>query len=276
MLNRLRTAGQLVQACLKDPQAVKHWVKTLPANLDGFALARDWVESEHRVDESAPAHSNSDNPLWKYFQNHRQGRGIWKWEHYFFAYHRHLSKFMGRAPSVVEVGVYSGGSLDMWKDYFGSGCRVHGIDIESACRAYATDDVTIHIGDQEDRGFWRDFRASVPQVDVLIDDGGHTPEQQIVTLEEVLPNLRPGGVYVCEDIHGLSNRFDSYVSGLSQPLHHMDHGKNESGSWSTTNAFQRDVSSIHHYPFLCVIEMNALPRSRLAAPKHGTEWQPYL
>jgi hypothetical protein len=46
---------------------------------------------------------------------------------------------------------------------------------------------SIHIGDQGDREFWRAFRERVPPVDVLIDDGGHQPEQQIVTLEEMLP-----------------------------------------------------------------------------------------
>ena len=36
---------------------------------------------------------------------------------------------------------------------------------------------------------------------------GHTPEQQIVTLEEMLPHLRPGGVYLCEDVHGIHHDF---------------------------------------------------------------------
>lgn len=92
-------------------------------------------------------------------------------------------------------------------DYFGDGCRVHGVDIQQACKAYEDSHTSIHIGDQADRGFWKRFRGAVPTVDVLIDDGGHHPEQQKVTLEEMLQHLRPGGVYICEDVHGICHPF---------------------------------------------------------------------
>ena len=110
-----------------------------------------------------------------------------KWLHYFDLYHRHLQKFIDRPVTVVEVGVYSGGSMPMWRHYFGEHCRVHGVDIQEECKMYEDAHTTIHIGDQADRAFWKRFRESVPAVDVLIDDGGHQPEQQMVTLEEMLP-----------------------------------------------------------------------------------------
>ena len=56
-----------------------------------------------------------DNALWTYFQNNHTGPGIWKWHHYFEAYDRHLAKFRGQSPVVMEVGIYSGGSLGMWR-----------------------------------------------------------------------------------------------------------------------------------------------------------------
>ena len=64
--------------------------------------------------------------------------------------------------------------------------------------------IHVLIGDQADRTFWRRMIAhgTLPPLDIVIDDGGHTPDQQRVTLEELLPHIRPGGVYVCEDIHG--------------------------------------------------------------------------
>jgi len=72
------------------------------------------------------------------------------------------------------------------------------------------------IGDQADRRFWKRFKQEHPRIDVLIDDGGHEPEQQLVTLEEMLPHLRPGGVYICEDVHGERNRFNAYVHGVAR------------------------------------------------------------
>ena len=77
--------------------------------------------------------------------------------------------------------------MPMWRHYFGEHCRVHGVDIREECKMYEDAHTTIHIGDQADRAFWKRFRESVPAVDVLIDDGGHQPEQQMVTLEEMSP-----------------------------------------------------------------------------------------
>jgi hypothetical protein len=38
-------------------------------------------------------------------------------------------------------------------------------------------------------------------------------EQQIATREELLPHLQPGGVFLCEDLHGAYNRFASLLAG---------------------------------------------------------------
>jgi hypothetical protein len=225
----------------------------------------------------APRHPASGtptpNPLEEYFDRHTAGRGLWKWRHYFDVYHRHFQKFVGREVHVVEVGVYSGGSLDMWKAYFGPACRIYGVDIEPACRAYEDDQVQIMIGDQSDPAFWADFRSEVPVVDIVIDDGSHDPDHQIVTLEELLPHIRPGGVYLCEDVLKPGNRFHDYIDGLSRRLHETGTGTFYERQ---TTDFQRAVQSIHVYPWVTVIEKRAEDLPELRAPKHGTEWQPFL
>src|SRR5690349_20995738 len=191
-----RLAGSAEE--LRAARLVERWRPTSPGN--GASCSAD------------------ANPLRTYFDTLVEGPGVWKWLHYFDLYHRHLEKFVGRDMSLVEVGVYSGGSLGMWRHFFGPGCHIHGIDIEEACREYEGPGTTIHIGDQADRAFWARFRRAVPDVDVFIDDGGHEPEQQMVTLEEMLPHLRPGGVYVCEDVHGVGNGFAAFVQSLSDAL----------------------------------------------------------
>src|SRR5690242_20051201 len=150
----------------------------------------------------------------------------------------------------------------MWKHYFGPQCRIYGVDIEPACRAYADESVRIFIGDQADRNFWKRVRQEVPLLDIVIDDGGHKPHQQIVSLEELLPYLRPGGVYLCEDVQGISQRFADYVSGLIHGLNatNLRREPGEVGRLvSTTTQFQAAVHSIHSYPFLTVIERTTAP-----------------
>ncbi len=236
-------------------------------------LARRWEpDSNSQHLESCAAlrgQDDSPNPLRAYFDAVREGPGVWKWLHYFEPYHRHLRKFVSRPVTVVEVGVYGGGSLPMWRHYFGQGCRVHGVDIQEQCKAYEDSQTTIHIGDQADRAFWKRFRQSVPDVDVLIDDGGHQPEQQMVTLEEMLPHLRPGGVYICEDVHGIGNRFAAFAHALADELNAFA-PVIEPVLVSRPTGFQAAVNSVHLYPFVVVIEKRDFTLTSFSAPRQGT------
>ncbi|MEZ6126253.1 MAG: hypothetical protein R3C49_24260 [Planctomycetaceae bacterium] len=240
----------------------------------GLAFGERWQGIPQATSPNAPLPAD-DNPLWKYFCAHTEGHGIWKWTQYFDIYHRHLQRYRGTAVNLVEVGIYSGGSLQMWQSYFGDQVRIHGVDIEEACRCYESDRISVHIGDQEDRAFWADFRSKVTDVNVFIDDGGHTPDQQMVTLEEMLPVMPAGSVFICEDIHGISNRFTSFACGLVTLLNAQNTVRGPIPHAAAT-PLQQSLCSIHFYPYVVVIEKNQVAPSHLEAPKHGTEWQPFL
>jgi hypothetical protein len=221
------------------------------------------------------------NPLQAYFDTRHEGPGIWKWRHYFEIYDRHLGTFRGKAPIIAEIGIYSGGSLPMWMDYFGPGTQVHGIDIEPACNVHAGPGIHVHIGDQSDRAFWAGFRKVAPKVDILIDDGGHEPEQQSVSLEEMLAHIAPGGVYICEDVHGAHNPFTRMVAGLASEMNAMEGfvaapDDPERRLSVALRGAARRIKSVAFYPFMIVIELNDGERGELVAPKHGTIWEPHL
>jgi hypothetical protein len=221
------------------------------------------------------------NPLRTFFEEHKQGRGIWKWRHYFDIYDRHFNRFRGQEVHVLEIGIFSGGSLEMWKNYFGPEARIYGIDIEPACKKYEDCSTKIFIGDQGDRQFWNRIKSEIQGIDIIIDDGSHIPEQQIVTFEEMLPYLSPGGVYLCEDIPGIFNQFASYVYGFASNLNAIERytdnrDNNERRLVCPTTSLQSAIQSIHFYPFVTVIEKTCEPISELVAPKHGTHWEPFL
>jgi hypothetical protein len=275
-----RALFRVVGSFCRHPSRSVAGLVALREAIRGRVYSERWTSAnEEELHSERPKLSHeSRNPLREYFDAHHTGRGIWKWTHYFEIYHRHFQKFIGRDVAIVEVGVFSGGSLEMWKQYLGPRCSVYGIDIEPACKVYEDDRTKIFIGDQADRRFWQTFREQVPQVDILVDDGGHLPEQQIVTLEEILPHLRPGGVYMCEDIHGADNRFAAYVAGLASSMHTTSAPDQPGDGVLTalTAPFQRDIHSIHLYPFVAVVEKREVGRDTLVAPRHGTEWQPFL
>src|SRR5690348_10365137 len=201
----------MLKASKEDPAGFVKAVNEVPTECGARLFSRRYAQVSCVGDGKFPT-ASATNPLWDYFQNHKTGRGIWKWEHYFEIYNRHLSRFVGRSPSVLEIGIYSGGSLEMWRSYFGQGSHIYGVDIEPACKCYASDDISILIGDQGDSAFWSTCKRQFNGFDIVIDDGGHTVAQQQVTLEELLPFVRPGGVYVCEDIHGDFNRFGNFAA----------------------------------------------------------------
>jgi hypothetical protein len=247
----------------------------LPHRLRGARLVARWGARAAGGDSHPKPGEirDSPNPLRDYFDAHTEGPGVQKWLHYFEIYHRHLAKFVGRDPVVVEIGVFSSGSLPMWRHYFGPGCRVHGVDIDPECKAFEEEGIAIHIGDQADRAMWKRFREAVPRVDILIDDGGHSPEQQSVALEEMLPHLRPGGVYICEDVHGSGNGFAELACALARAL---DAGEITAESGIDTIArtpFQESIHSVHFYPLLVLIEKHGSSEREFSAPLRGTQWR---
>ena len=137
-----------------------------------------------------------------------------KHESYFQVYEALFSKYQGKGITFVEVGVFNGGSLAMWRRYLGPAARIIGIDLNPEAQKWASDGFEIFIGDQSSELFWTDFYAQVGAIDVLLDDGGHMNHQQIITAEQAIPRIRDGGVLVVEDVH------TSYMPGFNHPPAH--------------------------------------------------------
>lgn len=153
------------------------------------------------------------NDLEKFFflEDHKP---IAKWMHYFEAYDRFFSKYRGKDVTILEIGVFKGGSLQMWKNYFKTSTnrvQVYGIDIDPYCKMFEEDNIKIFIGSQEDREFLQEVKKEIGKIDILIDDGGHTMNQQIVTFEELFDCVADDGIYLCEDLH--TSYWSSYGGG---------------------------------------------------------------
>ncbi|MEJ0016269.1 MAG: class I SAM-dependent methyltransferase [Acetobacteraceae bacterium] len=141
------------------------------------------------------------NDLYSFYAQHRNTRVMHKWDHYFEIYDRFLSPIRRSNPVVLEIGVQLGGSMEMWRDYFGPTTRLYGIDINPEARQQEDIATRIFIGDQQDRGFLRSVLQEVGQPTVVIDDGGHRANQQITSFEELYPALTDNGIYIVEDTH---------------------------------------------------------------------------
>jgi len=114
-------------------------------------------------------------------------------------YERFLSPFPERPITLLEMGVGSGASLFMWRDYFPL-AQIVGLDIDESRRQYAGPRITIEIGDQADAAVLHKLAVDYGPFDVVVDDAGHHGPSQIFSYTWFLPDLRDGGVYILEDI----------------------------------------------------------------------------
>jgi len=204
--------------------------------------------------------------LEEYFRNNT-GHLINKWQHYFDVYERHLSRFRGQEITILEIGVSQGGSLQMWRNYFGSEAKIYGIDVDPRCKDFEEENVEIFIGSQSDRKFLQGVVRQIPPIDILIDDGGHTMQQQIISFEELFDKVKPKGVYIVEDLH--TSYWLKFGGGHRRRGTFIEYSKNfidYLNAWHSKqrtlrkNTFTTSVRSLHYYDSMLVIEKDIVSK----------------
>jgi cephalosporin hydroxylase len=204
--------------------------------------------------------SGNKNPIADYFYNNN-GKVIQKWDHYFDIYHSHFEKFYKKNSKIIEFGVFKGGSLDMWKDYFGDDSKIIGIDINPDCEKFNHENCEIYIGDQEDRHFLKKLMNDVGSIDVVIEDGGHEMNQQINTFEEVFPYVVNGGIFLIEDLH--TSYWEEYGGGYKKDGTFIEYAKDLVDSINSRNYkteeldyYAKTIKSMNIYDSVIVFEKN--------------------
>lgn len=172
-------------------------------NLIGRESIEPFARSAHDVLE------RGDDDLSRLFYEPTD-KALRKWGHYLPIYERYFSPLRRcvsdggagvRAPRILEIGVHRGGSLGLWRRYFGSGAVIFGIDIDPACRVYDGADGSVRVGSQADPVFLREVVEEMGRPDIIIDDGSHVAKHQMASFKTLFPLLNEGGLYVVEDLH---------------------------------------------------------------------------
>lgn len=214
------------------------------------------------------------NNLRDIFNNH-SGRLIHKLSHYFDVYEKYFAKYIGTDVVILEIGISHGGSLQMWRKYFGPKARIYAIDINPECKKLEEDNIKIFIGSQEDPNFLTGVINQIPAVDILIDDGGHTMKQQIVSFETLYNKVKSNGIYLCEDT--CTSYWYEYDGGLRRQGTFVEYSKkliDKIYAWHYTNDeakvddFTRSTNAIHFYDSMVIFEK--MPREKSLDLKQGT------
>ena len=194
------------------------------------------------------------------------GRLIHKWLHYLDIYDHHFAPFRGQPITLLEIGISHGGSLQMWKEYFGTSANIIGVDVEPGCLAFQDERVKVFIGDQEDREFLRSLRNTVGAMDIVIDDGGHRMSQQLTSFEELWPAVAQRGIYLLEDLH--TSYWQEYAGSYLGPGTFVEFAKSlidSINAWHTreqvpVDTYTLSIGGMHIYDSIIVFDKASVTR----------------
>ncbi len=163
--------------------------------------------------------------------------GIWKrspgghkWSHYFAAYEALFGQHRTKPLRIMEIGVFQGASLQMWKDYFNHpDTLVVGIDIQPNCIQYdaPSKGIRVRVGSQTDGSFLKSVTEEFGPFDLIIDDGSHHSAHIITSFNHLFARaLKDSGIYLVEDLHanywpGWRDSQKSFLDVCKEILEHM-------------------------------------------------------
>jgi len=156
--------------------------------------------------------------------------------------------------SLLEIGVLGGASLRTWRDYFPNG-RIHGIDIKPAAAAHEGERTRVFIGSQSDPAFLSSVVAETGPLDVIIDDGSHLARDQVGSLLQLWPHVKPGGLYIVEETH--TSYMSEYLMGWRHPGTTIEFLKDVAddvhATWHDKPVLIRDCLSLTFFQETCLL-----------------------
>lgn len=210
-------------------------------------------------------------PFSQLFERH-QGRTAHKLLSYGEVYDRHFDRYTAAGPPilVMEIGIGLGGSLQLWREYFGSRAQIIGLDIRPECKQYEEEQIAVRIGDQSNTAFLASVIEEFGRPDIVIDDGSHIGKDQKASFDFLYPKIAADGIYLVEDIHcSYLRHFDG---GVREPGTFMEACKTMldwlNGVWwqeENPHAWFADITrSMHFYDSIAVFERGHLETPRLS------------
>lgn len=218
---------------------------------------------EFRYQGSPPDVFSSDLER-MFWQN--EGPVVHKWLHYLPIYERYFSAYRNTKVRFLEIGVFKGGSLRMWREYLGPEAVICGIDIDPTCAQYDGQAGMVRIGSQDDAGFLASVVDELGGVDVVLDDGSHDSRHIRASLEYLYPRLSDPGLYMIEDLHcaywpvwsgGYQSR-ESFMTDVKQMIDDVHHWYHRYGQKIPATA--DNLASVHVYDSIVVLEKRAVSR----------------
>jgi 23S rRNA U2552 (ribose-2'-O)-methylase RlmE/FtsJ len=133
---------------------------------------------------------------------------------YLAFYERFFEKWRLKKLRILEVGVFNGASLRTWARYFPQ-AEIIGADINFRAKRHEAERIKIEILDQANVQNLVDIGLKHGPFDIVIEDGSHMWEHQTTTLKTLFPFVKPGGLYVVEDLQTNFGEMTKHFQGAA-------------------------------------------------------------
>jgi cephalosporin hydroxylase len=112
-----------------------------------------------------------------------------------------LRDYRTKPITFLELGVFRGESVKIWRDAFPNAKHIVGVDINPECKSFENPDksIFIEIGDATDPSFIQYLNNKYGPFDIIIDDASHTNKDVILSFEQLFPLMNDDGLYIVED-----------------------------------------------------------------------------
>jgi len=117
-------------------------------------------------------------------------------------YERFFEPIKNNNLIFLEIGIFNGGSIRAWREYF-KNAQIIGVDTkEEYVRKVSDVECTALLCDINDTKLFSDLTKGLV-FDIIIDDGSHKLDDQLHALNLLIPRLRSGGLYFIEDLQDI-------------------------------------------------------------------------
>lgn len=218
----------------------------------------------------------------------RYGSDKWASFHWYAPhYERHFAPFRDEPVRILEIGIggydeeVGGGSLRAWKRFFHRG-TVFGLDIFDKTELNEPR-LTALVGDQNDPEALAEVVRRHGPFDIVIDDGSHMNEHIYTSFRTLFPLLRPGGLYVVEDLQtayfpafggsaGHTAEPHTSVGLVKSLLDDLHHQEREPADRERT-VTEATVTGVHAYHNIVFVEKGVNGEDGLPAWMNADAWE---
>ena len=140
------------------------------------------------------------------------GYKVKKWENYLLSYNRSFKEYQNKPIKLLEIGVRHHDSLEIWNKFFVKNQGIYGVEVSPTLKDVDFGkNVMMMDFDVTNQSAITENLNNL-EFEIIIDSSLHTTGEDIKIFDMLFAQkLKPGGIYIFEDLHSFYQKDTSEV-----------------------------------------------------------------